>query len=48
MTQNFGYTVALDTQAHSKLRNFVSGAPVQPKDKSDSGIIELSFLSIQT
>ncbi len=46
MTQNFGCTVALETQAHSWLRNCFSGATVQLKGKSDSGIIESSFLSV--
>ena len=45
MTQDFGCTGVLETQAHSKLRNCFSGAAVQSKDKSDSGIIEFSFLS---
>ncbi|NOQ17535.1 MAG: hypothetical protein GQ581_10790 [Methyloprofundus sp.] len=45
MTQNFGCTVVLEKQAHSKLRNCFSGAAVQSKDKSDSGIIEFSFLN---
>jgi len=45
MTQDFGCTVVLETQAHSKLRNCFSGAAVESKDKSDSGIIESSFLT---
>ncbi len=40
MTQDFGCTVVPETQAHSWLRNCFSGAAVQPKGKSDSGIIE--------
>ncbi|NOQ15485.1 MAG: hypothetical protein GQ581_00325 [Methyloprofundus sp.] len=46
MTQNFGFTAVLETQAHSGLRNCFSDAIVESKDKSDSGIIELSSLSI--
>jgi len=32
--------------AHSRLRNYFSSAAVESKDKSDSGIIEFSSLSI--
>ena len=39
MTQGFGFTVVLETQAHSRLRNCFSGAAVESRDKSDSGII---------
>ncbi|NOR79308.1 MAG: hypothetical protein GQ529_00510 [Methyloprofundus sp.] len=46
MTQDFGCTVVLEMQAHSRLRNCVSGAAVLSKDKSDSGIIEFSSLSV--
>jgi len=45
MTQDFGFTGVLETQAHSRLRNCFSSAAVKPKDKSDSGIIEFSSLS---
>ena len=48
MTQDFGFTGMLGKQAHSKLRNCFSSATVEPKDKSDSGIIEFSFLSTLT
>ena len=44
MTQDFGFTVVLGKQAHSKLRNCFCSAAVEPKDKSDSGIIEFSLL----
>jgi len=44
MAQDFGFTGALGKQAHSRLRNWFSSAPVKPKDKSDSGIIEFSFV----
>jgi hypothetical protein len=47
MTQDFGCTVVLERQAHSKLRNCLSGAAVQSKDQSDSGIIEFSSLRNQ-
>ena len=45
MAQYFGFTGVLGKQAHSRLRNWFSSASVESKDKSDSGIIELSFLS---
>ena len=45
MAQNFGFTVVLVKQAHSRLRNCFTSAAVGTKDKSDSGIIEFSFLS---
>jgi len=45
MTQNFGFTGVLGKQAHSRLRNCFSSAAVELKDKSDSGIIEFSFLN---
>ena len=45
MTQDFGCSVVLEIQTHSKLRNCFSGAAVESKDKSDSGIIESSSLS---
>ena len=44
MTQDFGFTVVLGKQAHSKLRNCFCSAAVEPKDKSYSGIIEFSLL----
>ncbi|NOR81786.1 MAG: hypothetical protein GQ529_13300 [Methyloprofundus sp.] len=44
MTQEFCFTVVLEIQAHSRLRNCFSGAAGESKDKSDSGIIEFSFL----
>ena len=44
MTQDFGCTAAQGKQAHSRLRNYFSRAAVWSKDKSDSGIIEFSFL----
>ena len=44
MAQDFGVTVVLGKQAHSRLRNCFSSAAVGTKDKSDSGIIEFSFL----
>jgi len=46
MAQDFGFTVVLGKQAHSRLRNYFSRAAVESKDKSDSGIIEFSFLSL--
>jgi len=45
MAQDFGCTVVLEIQAHSRLRNCVFGAAVLSKDKSDSGIIEISSQS---
>ena len=45
MAQNFGFTVVLGKQAHSRLRNCFSSASVETEDKSDSGVIEFSFLS---
>jgi len=45
MAQNFGFTGVLGKQAHSRLRNCFSSAAVTSKDKSDSGIIEFSFLT---
>ncbi len=47
MAQDFGFTGVLGKQAHSRLRNWFSSAAVKSKDKSDSGIIEFSFLIIQ-
>ena len=44
MAQDFGFTDVLGKQAHSRLRNCFSSAAVESKDKSDSGIIEFSFL----
>jgi len=44
MAQDFGFTVVLGKQAHSKLRNCFCSAAVESKDKSGSGIIEFSFL----
>ncbi|OQK17965.1 hypothetical protein AU255_08945 [Methyloprofundus sedimenti] len=48
MAQNFGFTGVLGKQAHSRLRNWFSSAAVESKGKSDSGIIEFSFLSQDT
>ena len=48
MAQDFGFTVALGKQAHSRLRNCFSNAAVGTKDKSDSGIIEFLFLTTIT
>ncbi len=45
MAQGFGFTVVLGKQAHSWLRNCLHSMAVGPKDQSDSGIIEFSFLS---
>ena len=45
MAQDFGFTGVLGKQAHSRLRNWFSSATVKSKDKSDSGIIEFSFLT---
>ena len=45
MTQDFGFTVVLGKQAHSRLRNCFSSAAVERKDKSYSGIIEFSLLN---
>jgi len=47
MAQDFGFTGVLGKQAHRRLRNWFSSAAVKSKDKSDSGIIEFSFLSKQ-
>ena len=44
MAQDFGFTGLLGKQAHSRLRNWFSSAAVKSKDRSDSGIIEFSFL----
>ncbi|NOR79988.1 MAG: hypothetical protein GQ529_04020 [Methyloprofundus sp.] len=44
MALDFGFTVVLGKQAHSRLRNCFSSAALGTKDKSDSGIIEFSFL----
>ncbi|NOR81319.1 MAG: hypothetical protein GQ529_10900 [Methyloprofundus sp.] len=44
MAQDFGFTVVLGKQAHSRLRNCFYSAAVEPKDKSGSGIIEFSLL----
>ncbi|NOR81491.1 MAG: hypothetical protein GQ529_11780 [Methyloprofundus sp.] len=46
MAKNFGFTVVLGKQANSRLRNCFSSAAVGTKDKSDSGIIEFSILSV--
>ena len=47
MAQDFGFTLALGKQAHSRLRNcFYSASVVGPKGKPDSDIIEFSFLNI--
>ena len=46
MAQGFGFIGVLEKQAHSGLRNCFSSMPMEPKDKSDLGIIESSFLSI--
>jgi len=46
MAQDFGFTGVLGKQTHSRLRNCFSSAAVTSKDKSDSGIIEFSFLSL--
>ena len=46
MTQDFGFTGVLEKQAHSWLRNCFSSATVESKGKSDSGIIEFTFLSL--
>jgi len=46
MAQDFGFTGVLGKHSHSRLRNWFSSAAVKPKDKSDSGIIESSFLSV--
>ena len=49
MAQDFGFTVVLEKQAHSRLRNCFSSPSVETKDKSDAGIIKPSFLrSIDT
>ncbi len=45
MAQGFGFIGVLEKQAHSGLRNCFSSMPMEPKDKSDLGIIESSFLS---
>ncbi len=47
MAQDFGFMAVLGKRAHSQLRNCFSSAVVESKDKSDSGIIEFSFLSGQ-
>ncbi len=44
MAQGFGFIGVLEKQAHSGLRNCFSSMPMEPKDKSDLGIIESSFL----
>ena len=46
MAQDFGFTVVLEKQAHSRLRNCFSSAAAGTKDKSDSGVIEFSFLTM--
>ncbi len=46
MEQGFGFIGVLEKQAHSGLRNYFSSMPMEPKDKSDLGIIESSFLTI--
>ena len=45
MPQDFGFTVMLEIQAHSWLRNCFFSTAVESKGKLDSGIIEFSFLS---
>ena len=45
MAQNFCFTDVLGKQAHSRLRNCFYSASVEPKDKSDSGIIQFSLVS---
>ena len=45
MAQDFGCTVMLGKQAHSRLRNCFYSMAVRSKDPSDLGIIESSFLS---
>jgi hypothetical protein len=37
LAQDLGFTAVLDKQAHSRLRNCLSSAVVEPKDKSKSG-----------
>lgn len=46
MTQDFGCTVTLGKQAHSRLRIYFSSMTVESKDKSDSSIFKFSPLSI--
>ena len=45
ITQYFGFIGVLGKQAHRRLRNWFSSEAVKSKDKSDSGIIEFSFLN---
>jgi len=45
MTQNFGFTGVFGNQSHSRLSNWFSSAAVKPKGKSDSGVMEFTFLS---
>jgi len=45
MAQGFGFIGVLGKQAHSGLRNCFFSMPMEPKDKSDLGIIKSSFLS---
>ncbi|TXK93108.1 hypothetical protein BMR05_00965 [Methylococcaceae bacterium HT4] len=47
MAQDFGFTVVLGKQAHSRLRNCFYSTAVDPKDKSGSGIIKFSLLNMQ-
>jgi len=44
MAQDFVFTVMLGKQAHNRLHIYFSSSAVKTKDKSDSGIIESSFL----
>ena len=37
LTKDFGFTAALEKQAHSRLRNCFSSAIVEPKDKLGFG-----------
>ncbi len=46
MAQDFGFTGVLEKRAYSDLRNCFSSAVVEPKDESDSSIIEVSLLSL--
>ena len=46
MAQDFGCTVMLGKQAHSRLRNCFYSMTVRSKDPSDLGIIESSFLTV--
>ena len=46
MRQDSGFTSCVRKVGAVRLRNCFSSATVEPKDKSDSGIIEFSFLSV--